>query len=293
MPEHEPDDVLSQDEVNELLSDLAGAEGSAEEQAEAAGEADEPGPAISIYDFRRPDILSAKDLQVLTADGARIAEAANRRLVTLGFDRSRLDLTSVDLLTLDEYVRSLSNPCFVVPFTYPRGAIVAVEFAPAFAVQVAHAVMGLPVVGSPSLGSLPALQRRALAATAASAFADALAKGGQPPDPGEPIAAPLELQPLPLGTTVCVLTFSTDSGSPSLAATLIIGRPALETFWRSPAAGSEPADAVSAAFPDLVLRRTLRFPVPGVTGSKLRALLDTGNLDVCSSTQGRVAYEEE
>jgi hypothetical protein len=37
----------------------------------------------------------------------------------------------------------------------------------------------------------------------------------------------------------------------------------------------------------------LRFPVPGVTGSTLRAFLETGDLDVSNAEYGRVAYEEE
>jgi flagellar motor switch protein FliM len=118
VPENEPDDVLSQDEVNDLLSNLPGADEVEDEQTEEAGENDNTGPRVRIYDFLRPDILSVEEVQMLTADGERIAEAANRSLSALGLADAALTVTSVDVLTLDEYIRSLSRPCYVVPFVY-------------------------------------------------------------------------------------------------------------------------------------------------------------------------------
>jgi hypothetical protein len=288
VPEHEPDDVLSQDEVNDLLSDLAGAEGNEEEQPGAAAETDEPGPAIRIYDFRRPDILSMDELQAFAADGRRIADAANRQFSALGVAQWSLELSSVDMLTLDEYIRTLSAPCFVVPFVYDSGSTVTVELAPSFAAPAAHAVMGLPAVGSPSLQSLPEVLRRALAVATTSAFADALAKNGRTPEPAQPLATPVELRSLAMGASICVMTFSGNRESPPLLATVAIGRPALETLWRTRAAKSDPTGSA-----DVVLRRTLRFPVPGVAGSRLRTFLDTGELDVSDAAHGHVAYEEE
>ena len=98
-------DILSQDEVDLLLS----AVGEGESEAPAA-EQSTPGGALTAYDFRRPERVSKEQLKGLQS----LFEAFSREvsIVIPPFLRTvvRVDLTSIDQLTYDEFILSVARP---------------------------------------------------------------------------------------------------------------------------------------------------------------------------------------
>lgn len=98
-------DILSQDEVDLLLSAVS------ENKVETAPvEAGAEGIRISSYDFRRPERVSTEQLKGLQS----LFEAFCREtsIVLPAFLRTvvRIDLISIDQLTYDEFILSISRP---------------------------------------------------------------------------------------------------------------------------------------------------------------------------------------
>jgi flagellar motor switch protein FliM len=100
-------DILSQDEVNMLLSAVSSGEVS--EDGGGSEQAAEP-QALTAYDFRRPDRVSKEQLKGLQS----LFEAFSREMsVALPpFLRTvvRVELVSIDQLTYDEFILSISRP---------------------------------------------------------------------------------------------------------------------------------------------------------------------------------------
>lgn len=99
-------DILSQDEVDLLLSAVADGNLGAPQQPERAMD----GPRLSSYDFRRPERVSKGQLKGLQS----LFEALSRELSILfpPFLRTvvRVDLVSLDQLTYDEFILSVARP---------------------------------------------------------------------------------------------------------------------------------------------------------------------------------------
>ena len=101
-------DVLSQDEVDLLLSAVA--EGDVEVEADAAATAAPESPLLTTYDFRRPERVSKEQLKGLQS----LFEAYSREIgiILPPFLRTvvRVDLVSIDQLTYDEFILSVARP---------------------------------------------------------------------------------------------------------------------------------------------------------------------------------------
>lgn len=100
-------DILSQDEVDLLLSAVA--EGDVVGEEDEMGVADE-GPHLTTYDFRRPERVSKEQLKGLQSLFEAFAREAS--IVLPPFLRTvvRLDLVSIDQLTYDEFILSIARP---------------------------------------------------------------------------------------------------------------------------------------------------------------------------------------
>lgn len=101
-------DILSQDEVDVLLNAVSSGEvdvkgGESQEQFQPAGE-------TVFYDFRRPERVSKEQLKGLQTLFDAFARELN--IVLPSFLRSvvRVDLNSIDQLTYDEFILSVSRP---------------------------------------------------------------------------------------------------------------------------------------------------------------------------------------
>lgn len=132
-------DILSQDEVDMLLSAVS--EGDIETE-EAQAERSEQ-PLLSTYDFRRPERVSKEQLKGLQS----LFEALSRELSILlpPFLRTvvRVDLTSIDQLTYDEFILSVARPTSMsIIDMSPLDGRSVLEMSPAVVFPIVDRVLG-------------------------------------------------------------------------------------------------------------------------------------------------------
>lgn len=101
------EDVLSQNEIDKLLSAISTGVVSADEvQAE-----DEV--KVKLYNFRRPDKFSKDQIRTLFMLHENFARILNTYLSTYLRVLVKVDVASVDQLTYEEFIRSLPNPSVI------------------------------------------------------------------------------------------------------------------------------------------------------------------------------------
>ncbi len=134
-------DILNQDEVDLLLNAVAsGGFGS-----DAGGESGifEHRNDLTVYDFRRPERVSKEQLKGLQSLFEAFARELN--IVLPPFLRSvvRIDLNSIDQLTYDEFILSVSRPTSlaVVDMTPLEGNAV-IEMSPNIVFPIVDRVLG-------------------------------------------------------------------------------------------------------------------------------------------------------
>ncbi len=133
-------DILSQDEVDLLLSAVS--DGEIEpEPVRKTERVDQP--LLSTYDFRRPERVSKEQLKGLQS----LFEAFARELgiVLPPFLRSvvRVDLTSIDQLTYDEFILSVARPTSmsIIDMT-PLDGRAVLEISPSMVFPIVDRVLG-------------------------------------------------------------------------------------------------------------------------------------------------------
>lgn len=103
-------EILSQEEIDALLSALAPEEPAGGGSAIQSKRAEEPHKKIRVYDFKRPNKFSKEQIHTLQA----IHENFARLLATYFSAHLRtvvqISVHSVEQLTYDEFIRSLPNP---------------------------------------------------------------------------------------------------------------------------------------------------------------------------------------
>lgn len=102
------DDVLSQSEIDKLLAAFATGEASAEEM-----KAEENQKKVKTYDFKRPDKFSKDQIRTLNMLHENFARLFNTYLSTYLRALVSVEVASVEQLTYQEFVQSLSNPSVI------------------------------------------------------------------------------------------------------------------------------------------------------------------------------------
>ena len=132
-------DILSQDEVDLLLSAVSEGEISeAEEEAEVTEDLQ-----LASYDFRRPERVSKEQLKGLQS----LFEAFAREIsiVFPPFLRTvvRVDLTSIDQLTYDEFILSVARPTALsIIDMAPLDGTAVLEMSPSMVFPIVDRVLG-------------------------------------------------------------------------------------------------------------------------------------------------------
>ena len=98
-------DVLSQSEIDDLLSALSTGVVSAE-----AMKLEEKQKKIKAYDFKRPDKFSKDQIRTLYMLHENFARLVNSYLSANLRTLIHINVASVDQLTYEEFIRSLPNP---------------------------------------------------------------------------------------------------------------------------------------------------------------------------------------
>ncbi|MBR2214263.1 MAG: flagellar motor switch protein FliM [Selenomonadaceae bacterium] len=108
------DDVLSQSEIDKLLSALSEGTVSAEEV-----KADEAQKKVKPYDFKRPDKFSKDQIRTLYMMHENFARILNTYLSTHLRTMVKVEVASVEQLTYQEFVQSLANPSVISIMAVP------------------------------------------------------------------------------------------------------------------------------------------------------------------------------
>jgi len=115
-------DILSQEEVDALLSAVSSGELQTEASAPAAATAGtavaatEGERTIQLYDFRRPDRISKDQMRTLQNLHEGYARAFSTSLTSYLRTLVEIELVSVDQLTYSEFIMSISNPSCIYVF---------------------------------------------------------------------------------------------------------------------------------------------------------------------------------
>jgi flagellar motor switch protein FliM len=107
-------DVLSQSEIDELLSALSTGAVSVDEIQN-----EQKQPKIKIYDFKRPDKFSKDQIRTLYMLHENFARLLNTYLSAHLRTLVHVNVVSVDQLTYEEFIRSLANPSVIGVFEMP------------------------------------------------------------------------------------------------------------------------------------------------------------------------------
>lgn len=132
------DDVLSQSEIDKLLSALSTGAVSAEEVNAA-----EEQKKVKIYDFKRPDKFSKDQIRTLYMLHENFARLLNTYLSTHLRTLVNVEVASVEQLTYEEFVRSLSNPSVIGVLAVPplKGNVI-MELNPSIAFSIIDRLFG-------------------------------------------------------------------------------------------------------------------------------------------------------
>lgn len=132
------DDVLSQSEIDKLLSALSTGAVSAEEVNAA-----EEQKKVKVYDFKRPDKFSKDQIRTLYMLHENFARLLNTYLSTHLRTLVNVEVASVEQLTYEEFVRSLSNPSVIGVLAVPplKGNVI-MELNPSIAFSIIDRLFG-------------------------------------------------------------------------------------------------------------------------------------------------------
>ncbi|MGE5417125.1 MAG: flagellar motor switch protein FliM [Acidobacteriota bacterium] len=107
-------EVLSQDEIDALLSALNKGEVNAEELKQERTK-----KKVRVYDFRRPNKFSKDQLHTLQVIYENYARSLGTYLSAQLRAPVNIDVLSVEQLTYDEFIRSIPNPTILCIFSLP------------------------------------------------------------------------------------------------------------------------------------------------------------------------------
>ena len=114
-------DILSQEEVDALLSAVSAGDAGAGAAKASTGSAVAESPeddkrSIQIYDFRRPDRVSKDQMRTLQNLHEGYARIFSTTMTSYLRTLVEIELVSVDQLTYSEFIMSISNPSCIYVF---------------------------------------------------------------------------------------------------------------------------------------------------------------------------------
>lgn len=132
-------DILSQDEVDLLLSAVSDSEFG--EEAEGGGGEEELN--LSTYDFRRPERVSTEQMKGLQSLFELFAREISIMFPPFLRTVVRVDLSSIDQLTYDEFILSVARPtALTVVNMAPLEGNAVLEMSPSMVFPIVDRVLG-------------------------------------------------------------------------------------------------------------------------------------------------------
>lgn len=132
-------EVLSQNQIDTLLTAIS--TGSATVQSMQQ----EPMQDVRSYDFRHPSKFSREHTQTLQAVHEMFGRLLSTQLTTQMRLPVQIEVVSIDQLTYDEFMRSITNPTVVLIYRLdPLDGNILFEFTPGTAISVIERLLGGP-----------------------------------------------------------------------------------------------------------------------------------------------------
>lgn len=136
-------DILSQDEVDALLSAVTDGDLSATEAPEQKPVEIGTSRHVSRYDFKRPERVSKEQFRGLQTMADMFARDLSTSLSVYLRSNTRVFVTSIDQLTYDEFILSIPNPtCFNVLDCAPLEGNAVVELSPQLVFPIIERLLG-------------------------------------------------------------------------------------------------------------------------------------------------------
>ncbi|MGL4654612.1 MAG: flagellar motor switch protein FliM [Sarcina sp.] len=131
-------DVLSQSEIDSLLSALSSGEIATEDIQK-----EEEKQRVKVYDFRRPQKFSKEHIRTLELVHDDFSRLCSNYLTGKTRKNTKVKLVSVEQITYEEFIHSVSNPTVLINFKFaPLNGLLTFEFNPDFAFQVIDILFG-------------------------------------------------------------------------------------------------------------------------------------------------------
>ena len=141
-------DVLSQSEVENLLSAMDSEPAVAEVTSDSLGV--RPGEKITAYDFKRPERVGKEQMRALQTMHEGFGRNFGAALSALLRTIVDVKLTSVDQLTYSEFVFSLENPtCFNLIDAEPLEGQLILDINPSILFPIIDRLLGGTTAGDP------------------------------------------------------------------------------------------------------------------------------------------------
>ena len=137
-------DVLSQNEIDALLSALSSGELQPDEL-----EKDEDKQKVKVYDFRRPNKFSKDHIRTLEMIHDNYSRIVSNYLTNQVRTNVKIKIQSVEQITYDEFVHSVPNPTILTLFRMPPlNGTILFETNPQFVFQIIDILLGGPGTGN-------------------------------------------------------------------------------------------------------------------------------------------------
>lgn len=130
-------DVLSQSEIDSLLSALSSGEIEAEQFQK------EEKQKVKLYDFKSPQKFSKEHIKTLELLHDNFSRACSNHLTGKIRKNAKVKIVSVEQITYEEFIHSVSNPTVLVNFKFaPLNGVLTFEFNPSFVFQIIDILFG-------------------------------------------------------------------------------------------------------------------------------------------------------
>ena len=132
-------DILSQNEIDALLSAFATGEGS----SDMGGEAEERVREVKVYDFNHPDRFSKDQIRAMHNLHEHFARIFSISLSAFLRTIVEVKLVSVDQISYEEFIRSIPNPTYLCIINMdPLDGKALMELSPTLSFPVIDRLMG-------------------------------------------------------------------------------------------------------------------------------------------------------
>lgn len=136
-------DVLSQNEIDALLSALSSGELQPDEL-----EKEEDKQKVKVYDFRRPNKFSKDHIRTLEMIHDNYSRIISNYLTAQVRTNVKIKIQSVEQITYEEFVHSVPNPTILTLFRMPPlNGTILFETNPQFVFQIIDILLGGPGSG--------------------------------------------------------------------------------------------------------------------------------------------------